>query len=180
MLTYLPPTYPDELLYSLIARTHLHLGSTSSKRTIEMFFGSRNVRASVALPTHLGALSCRLPPERALSPESLLRDFTLYPYLTAFQPREVRDEVAAALIRGNSDWINVRLGLAATCLHQQVHQHMLERVEGLAMLARHGFQPKAFGINGEKRGNRLEYVAECQSQVFLVDSVPPLGEAECS
>lgn len=114
MLTYLPPIYPDELLYSLIARTHLHLGSTSSKQTIEMFFGSRNVRASVALPTHLGALSCRLPPERTLSPESLLCDFTLYPYLTAFQSREVRDEVAAALICGNSDWINVRLGLAAS------------------------------------------------------------------
>lgn len=114
MLPYLPPLYPDELLYSLIARTHLHLGSTSSKRTIEMFFGSRTVRASVALPTHLGALSCRLPPERTLSPASLLRDFTLYPYLTAFQPQDVRDEVAAALIRGNSDWINVRLGLAAS------------------------------------------------------------------
>ena len=114
MLTYLPPIYPDELLYSLIARTHLHLGSTSSKRTLDMFFGSRKVRASVALPTHLGASSSRLPPERALSPERLLRDFTLYPYLTAFQPQEVRDEVAAALIRGNSDWINVRLGLAAS------------------------------------------------------------------
>lgn len=114
MLTYLPPTYPDELLYSLIARTHLHLGSTSSKRTLDMFFGSRKVRASVALQTHLEALSSLLPSERALSPESLLHNFTLYPYLTAFQPQQVRDEVAAALIRGNSDWINVRLGLAAS------------------------------------------------------------------
>jgi len=36
MLPYLPPAYPDELLYSLLARFHRHIGETSPKRTLDM------------------------------------------------------------------------------------------------------------------------------------------------
>jgi len=114
MLPYFPPTYPDELLYSLLARFHRHIGETSPKRTLDTLFGNRSVRAGVMLQGHLGELSAHLPTERHLTPVRLLMDLTLYPYLTAFQPAEVRQAVQDALIAGHAEWVNVRLGLAAS------------------------------------------------------------------
>jgi len=111
MLPYFPPAYPDELLYSLLARVHCHIGESSPKRTLDALFGSRSVRAGVALQGHLQALSERLPPNREMTPDRLLMQFTLYPLLTAFQPEEVRLMVRDALVSGHSDWVTVRLGL---------------------------------------------------------------------
>ncbi|NFV80375.1 TnsD family Tn7-like transposition protein [Magnetospirillum aberrantis] len=114
MLPYFPPGYPDELLYSLLARFHRHVGETSPKRTLDVLFGNRSVRAGVLLQGHLQALSERLPPHRELTPGRLLADFTLYPYLTAFQPADVRLAVRDALFLGHAEWVTVRLGLAAS------------------------------------------------------------------
>ena len=114
MLPYFPPAYPDELLYSLLARFHRHVGETSPKRTLDALFGNRSVRAGVLLQGHLQALSERLPQQRELTPERLLADFTLYPYLTAFQSKEVRFAVRDALFLGHAEWVTVRLGLAAS------------------------------------------------------------------
>lgn len=114
MLPYFPPVYPDELLYSLLARFHRHIGEASPKRTLDILFGNRSVRAGVMLQGHLEELSNHLPAERLLTPVRLLMDFTLYPYLTAFQPAEVRQSVQDALLEGHGEWINVRLGLAAS------------------------------------------------------------------
>lgn len=114
MLPYFPPAYPDELLYSLLARFYRHVGQTSPKRTLDVLFGNRSVRAGVLLQGHLLALSEELPPHRGLTPERLLADFTLYPYLTAFQPENVRRAVRDALFLGHAEWVTVRLGLAAS------------------------------------------------------------------
>lgn len=114
MLPYFPPAYPDELLYSLLARFHRHVGESSPKRTLDTLFGNRSVRASIVLQGHLQALSERLPPQRGLTLWRLLADFTLYPYLTAFQPEEVRLAVRDALFLGHAEWVTVRLGLAAS------------------------------------------------------------------
>jgi len=55
-----------------------------------------------------------------LTPERLLMDFILYPYLTAFQPADVRQSVQDALIAGHAEWVNVRLGLAASQIQAAV------------------------------------------------------------
>lgn len=114
MLPYFPPAYPDELLYSLLARFHRHVGEISPKRTLDVLFGNRLVRAGVLLQGHLQALSARLPAQRELTPGRLLADFTLSPYLTAFQPEELRLTVRDALFLGHGEWVTVRLGLAAS------------------------------------------------------------------
>lgn len=114
MLPYFPAPYPDELLYSLLARYHRHTCSTSPKRTLEDLFGSRNVRATVDLPGHLGALSDHLPLGLGLAPERLAAESTLFPYYTAFQPPAVVAGVLAALIDGRADGIHLRLGIATT------------------------------------------------------------------
>ncbi|MFD1626628.1 TnsD family Tn7-like transposition protein [Azospirillum griseum] len=114
MLSYFPAPYPDELLYSLLARYHRHTCSVSSKGTLEDLFGSRNVRATVDLPGHLGALSRHLPPDKDLTAERLASEFTLFPYYVAFQPPMVVADVLAALTHGRADGIHLRLGIATT------------------------------------------------------------------
>jgi len=91
MVPYFPATYPDELLYSVLARYHRHTCSTSPKQTLEDLYGIRSVIATADLPGHLLALSRHLPPERGLTAERLAVDFTLYPYYTAFQPQSIRE-----------------------------------------------------------------------------------------
>ncbi len=113
MLAYFPALYPGELLYSLLARYHRHSGYESPKQTLDELFGNRHVRAGMALQAHLGELCVRLQPRRGLTPERLAREATLFPYLTAYQPPEVRDWALAALTEGGAETVHVRLGLAA-------------------------------------------------------------------
>ncbi|TWA66474.1 Tn7-like transposition protein D [Azospirillum brasilense] len=114
MLPYFPASYPDELLYSVLARFHRHTCSVSPKRTMDDLFGNRDARATVDLPGHLGSLSRRLPSDRGLTPERLAVEFTLFPYHTAFQPSEVVGAVLAAMTDGPASGIHTRLGITAS------------------------------------------------------------------
>lgn len=114
MVSYFPVIYPDELLYSVLARYHRHTASRSPKRTLDDLFCERTVRATVDLPGHLGALSRRLPAERCLAPERLAAELTLFPYHVAFQSASVVREILTAMIDGAADSVHVRLGLAAS------------------------------------------------------------------
>lgn len=113
MVSFLPPLYSDELLYSLLARFHWLTCGQSPKHTLDELFGNRQVRAGVALQSNLANLCANFPPQRNLTPERLTRDATLLPYLTAFQPRDIRDWALTKLSEGNAESVCVRLGLAA-------------------------------------------------------------------
>lgn len=115
MISYLPAIYPDELLYSLLARVCRHGGLRSPKLAQDDFFGRRNIRAGAFLQTELNLLAACLPPQRGLTADLLARNTTLLPYLTAFQPPEVRDWALAALTgdSGDAQAVHVKLGLAA-------------------------------------------------------------------
>ncbi len=112
MLAYFPEPYEDELLYSLLARYHRHMGSSSPKQTLDDLFGSRNVIAGLDLQGHLGRLSAHLPPEWGLTPERLAAEFTLHPYYLAFQPTAVRERVLQTVTDGSLAGLHLLLGLA--------------------------------------------------------------------
>ena len=114
MLPYFPACYPDELLYSVLARFHRHTCSFTPKWTMDDLFGHPNARATVDLPGRLGSLSRRLPPDRGLTPERLAAEFTLFPYHTAFQPAAVVSSVLAAMMDGPTSCIHLRLGIVAS------------------------------------------------------------------
>jgi transposase-like protein len=114
MLPYFPAFYPNELLHSILARYHRHTGANSPKRTLDDLFGNRHIRAGIALQAGLGALAERLPSDRGLTAGGLAADATLLPYLTAFQPAEVRDWALAAVTKDGAGAVNMRLGLAAS------------------------------------------------------------------
>ena len=170
MLAYLPAAHPDELLYSMLARYHRHVGSSHPKQTLDDLFGSRTIRAAVDFQPALRALSERLPPSRGLTPDILAHDFTLYPYLTAFQPDNLRRDVLSAQIDGGAGWVNVRLGLAASI------------VRGPAALRYcPACRAKMLAIDGElywRRAHQLPGVLVCPDDgVPLADSRVIPGQA---
>lgn len=113
MLTYFPAIYPDELLYSVLARYHRHTGARSDAQTMGALFGRRTVVANIDLPGALNCLAEQIPPARGLHLDRILDELTLLPYYMAFQSSAVRSMVRARLRRGEVDGLHVKLGMAA-------------------------------------------------------------------
>jgi len=113
MLSYFPSIYPSELLYSVLARYHRHVGSPGAAHILEALFGNRRVIATFDLPGHLEQLSERIPSKRGLSANWIIDNLTLFPYFTAFEPPHIRVKVRKAMQKGSIDGMHVRLGLAA-------------------------------------------------------------------
>lgn len=113
MLAYFPIIYPGELLYSVLAHYHKHVGSPGPMHTQETLFGSRNAIATFDLPGHLQILAQRIPPDRGLDVSRIIDTLTLYPYFTAFEPPRLQAKVRQAMQRGMVENLHLRLGLAA-------------------------------------------------------------------
>ncbi|WP_338028717.1 TniQ family protein [Gloeothece citriformis] len=50
MLRFFPNPYPDELLYSILARYHLRSGNNSPKITLKELFNDSNTIATKSIP----------------------------------------------------------------------------------------------------------------------------------
>ena len=113
MLGYFPQVYPQELLYSVLARYHRHMGAPSFIQSTESLFGRRLVIANPDLPEHIDALAARIPPGRHLTADRIIDTMTLYPYYTAYQSQDVRQQVRHAMRVGEDGSVLLRLGVAA-------------------------------------------------------------------
>ena len=60
MLSFFTDPYPDEILYSTIARYHFYSGNVDYKDTLEEVFGSRKTIPSIEFPSHLEHLTNQL------------------------------------------------------------------------------------------------------------------------
>lgn len=83
MILTFPTPYPDELLYSVLARYHVRMGNISPKRTIEEIYGKRTIRSVLDLPCNLQLLEKRLN-NRHLTSDFFIYNNTLFPYYNAF------------------------------------------------------------------------------------------------
>ena len=112
-LAYFPQIYPGELLYSVLARYHRHMGAPSPIQSTEAVFGRRLIVASIDLPGYVQALSGRLPPGFGWTADRMIDELTLLPYYTGFQPEGVSRRARIAMKSGQTDGLFVRLGMAA-------------------------------------------------------------------
>lgn len=62
MLPFFTNLYPNELLYSAIARYHFYSGNLDCKDTLEELFGSRSVIPSVEIGSYFSVLAEKLGP----------------------------------------------------------------------------------------------------------------------
>lgn len=109
-LAYFPSLYPDEIIYSVLARCRRHLGFPAYGQVAEMMSLGSSRQRTTALMVHIGTLAACLPSDRNLTASRLLRRHTLFPYLTAGRSLETRHNVAQGMIHG-SPQLYQRLGL---------------------------------------------------------------------
>lgn len=85
-LAYFPKPYPDELLYSIVARYRRHMAVSSLYAINRDLFGNERQRPSFDLPNRVGELARRIPSEAGLTTSRLIRRHTLFPYYRAVSP----------------------------------------------------------------------------------------------
>lgn len=113
---HLPTPYPDELLYSIIARYHIRSGNTSPKATLDDLFKSRTIYAVVDLPCHIDQLISNISPFMGLDSVQIIMENTLFPYYTAFLPND-RFNMILSSMRGNFGGdVHTRVGIMASSI----------------------------------------------------------------
>ncbi|MBD2211882.1 TniQ family protein [Nostoc linckia FACHB-104] len=85
MLSFFPTLYPDELLYSALARYHIRSGNKSFRQTdIELFGFHSQQLSKVTLTNNLNYLVNNLPFYSRKRVDHLLCNHTLYPFYASF------------------------------------------------------------------------------------------------
>ena len=100
---YFPRLYPDELLYSGIARCRVHLGIGSHKTLLHMLFGDSKVAAITDLPTHLAVLANNT----GLDTANVIMHHTLFPLYAPFIPQARRTDLFQAMLAADRSTIGL-------------------------------------------------------------------------
>ncbi|MFB5089700.1 TnsD family Tn7-like transposition protein [Psychrobacillus sp. PGGUH221] len=109
---FFPTLYPDELLYSALARYHTYSGNENFKKTMRDLFGCETVCSVIDLPCMLEVLCSRIP-GNVISKEQLLQDHTLMPYYSHFIPCNRLKIIKQEMYFNNGSSIHMLLGLTA-------------------------------------------------------------------
>lgn len=84
-LVHFPQPYPDELLYSLLARWRQHVGLPHNTDAITALFGkTARHNTPLDLPIQLIELAKNIPFQQELSVDRLIDEHTLFPYFSSF------------------------------------------------------------------------------------------------
>lgn len=176
MVTFFPTAYPDELLYSVIARYHIRSGNTNAKATLNDLFNSTTVTAVVELPSNINRLLSNLPVGAAFNPEELIYNHTMFPYFTAFITEDRAKRIYEYMLSDNGSKIHAELGLSNSyiklntylrycpeCveedlkLYGETYWHRIHQVAGLNFCIKHK-KPLNNSTAAIRLKNRQEYV----------------------
>lgn len=113
MLCHLPAPYPDELLYSVIARHLVRTDAINVRNAIDHLFG-RKAKACVDLPSSLNAVSKRTWLIWGMTGEEIADRLTLFPYYARYVPHERVGRCLDALRSDNGIGVHTRLGLSTS------------------------------------------------------------------
>lgn len=100
MLGVFTDPYPDELLYSVIARLQERLCYPKVSKLMQEVFGYRAPCPSITFPCGVGRLIDALPASQTYSADHLLNAHTLFPFYALFLPAEMAEEMRRAMIEG--------------------------------------------------------------------------------
>lgn len=118
MILQFPTPYPDELLYSVIARYHIRTGNIFWKHTLEDLFGKRSVSATAFLPSSIQAIIRRLPKNTTLNEQIIVQNNTMFPLYTAFLLEEKAQSIYRAMLSQDGQKIYMQSGVMASSIKQ--------------------------------------------------------------
>lgn len=118
MLGFFPIPYPDELIYSLLARYYAWSANVSPKVALQELFGKTTIIATFDLPSHIESLVQNLPFGSKHTVESLIQQNTLYPFYAPFLPTVRAEAVFDSMCGHFSGDIHTRTGIMASAVPQ--------------------------------------------------------------
>lgn len=110
MLPFFTNPYPNELIYSAIARYHFYSGNIDCKDTLEELFDNRSVIPSVGIGSYFSVLAEKLGTQYSV--ESLLANHTIYPYHASFLSKQRQQEILND-VKEDGKALYARLGMVA-------------------------------------------------------------------
>lgn len=110
MLPFFCEPYPDELIYSAVARYHYYSGNRHFRDTLQDIYGIQTVIPSLEIGSRMDLLSSAIGPK--FSPEYLVSRHTVYPYYDPFLS-EKRKEDLWKDIRETGNALYSRIGKSA-------------------------------------------------------------------
>lgn len=110
MLCHLPAPYPDELLYSNIARYMIRIGPSNGRIVAEHIFG-RRIKPHIDLPCSLHSVSEKTQTIWQLSGEDIANRLTLFPYYSRFVPSARAKQCLELLLADDAQGVHASLGV---------------------------------------------------------------------
>ncbi len=179
-LLFFTDPYPDELLYSVLARFHYYnAGLPYGKSQAELLASKRNV-PSIYLGYNLNFLADRL--SHCYDAHSLIDEHTVFPYYSMFLKEESRVKVLESLLTGKDSSVVIsRLGITRKnfpksfdklrfcpeCLKEDYDNygegyfHTIHHIPGLDICAKHFCRllnyPLTYEESRENQYHRLDY-----------------------
>lgn len=113
-----PVPYPEEMIYSTVARAGVHNGLISPKQLLDEVFANRKVIATPDLPCYLGKISDLFPRSLKLDVTSITYRHTLFPLYTPFIPEKRRIKCLKWMAGRSNGSVHLSLGVAASRVKQ--------------------------------------------------------------
>lgn len=107
-----PLPYPEELLYSTVARAGIRHGIASPKQLLDEVYGNRKITATLDLPNHLLQLLRWLPSSYDL--ETIAYRHTLLPLYAPFIPEKRRQRCLQWMASESQGAMHLAMGIAAS------------------------------------------------------------------
>lgn len=187
MLSFFTEPYPDELIYSAIARYHFYSGNIDCKDTLEEVFQSRNVIPSVEIGSHFSSLAKQIGSNYSV--ESLLAKHTIYPFYAPFLLKERQQQIMLD-VQGDGRGLYARLGNVAGgickkdglyycpyCAQVDIGKfgepyiHREHQLQGIDFCAHHELSLKKYPFDPLMK-SRIEYIRFDAKNLNLNLSVP--------
>ena len=176
-VNFFPTPYPDELLYSVLGRYCIRSGNIREIHNIQDMFGSRNVIASMELPTQLEALIANMPVNTKYTAEQFIYKHTLFPFYAAFIPSKRAKEIVQAMKNGEGKTIYIKIGLVSNtvilnrffrfcpeCFKKDIetfgepYWHRIHQVTGVFVCLKHKM-PLCDSTELIRAGNRQRFIS---------------------
>lgn len=174
MLTFFTDPYPNELLYSSIARYHKYLGNTDMLDTLEELFGKRTVIPNLFLGSNLDYLCNEL--NGLYNSNDLIDKHTIYKFYKNFLPTERQMHLIDEMKFGDCVGIYNSIGFSpggicrkngiqycSRCVEEDINTygepyiHREHQLEGILICPHHKIILSTFKEN-KKNISRLHYI----------------------
>jgi len=183
MMHFFPTPYPDEILYSVLARYSVRCGITSYQTIMESIFGKCSSRAVMEMPFNLNSLVSNLPVNCPYTADDLIYNHTLYPFFTAFLPKERAEEVKQLMLSEGGSKIYGK----NTFFIRFSYYKRLWYVRGHSLYETFFFSnsQEIFCILGYSRSFHIQYGNYIFYRYYTISSnmqkhnIPPPGNSKC-